>query len=174
MMRSFPTFHRPWLALAAIVLLIAAALMVSSLFAANEPHQPAPQGLAEQLPSDVTDPGLYAQPQRSAPEVSTEPPVAEIVSDPMSAMSGLSEAGHGPEAGQVVPEESGPLGRWLADRPAEMGPFSIQDALAADALDVEWKLHQAVANDVMTQAEADAFRAWYDRRPGPQEAPDLR
>ena len=54
-----------------------------------------------------------------------------------------------------------------------MGPFSIPDAMAADSLDVEWMLYQAVRKDVMTESEADVFRAWFDQRPTADEAPEL-
>ena len=57
MTRTFPTFRKHWLALAATVVLLAA-LTAGTLFAANERQDPDLFPLSEQLPSDGTDPGL--------------------------------------------------------------------------------------------------------------------
>ena len=62
---------------------------------------------------------------------------------------------------------------WLADRPANMGSFSTQDAIIATELDVEWMLYQAVEKGEMTEDEADAFRTWFSQRPSAEEAPEL-
>ena len=48
-----------------------------------------------------------------------------------------------------------------------------RDVLAADELDVEWMLYQAVHKDVMTEQEAEAFRTWFNERPSFEEAPEL-
>lgn len=83
------------------------------------------------------------------------------------------QGGQDPGTDQVVPEGSGVLASWLADRPANMGSFSTQDAIIATDLDVERMLYQAVENGTMTEDESDTFRSWFSQRPTVEEAPEL-
>ncbi len=151
-------FRRRWTFLAGAAVVLAIALTAGTLFAANERQQPAAlPPLPEPAVVDATDPGLYID----LPEAEVKPvPPAN---------------GPGVGVGQVIPETDGSnaLRTWLADQPGELGPFTIQDAMAADSLDVDWMLYQAVHKNVMTQEEADAFQDWYDRRPSVSEAPEL-
>ena len=158
---SDSAFRKRWPFLAAVAVVLAVAVAVGSMFAANSSEQPIQEAVAAQAQPDLTDPGLYAEPR---------PPAAIM---PETAITEPPEPDRDPGVNQVVPEGSGSLSRWLADRPDEMGPFSIPDAMAADSLDVEWMLYQAVRKDVMTESEADAFRAWFDQRPTVEEAPEL-
>ena len=157
MTRTFPAFRKHWLALAATVVLLAAALIAGTLFAANDRQDPDLFPLREQLPSDGTDPGLADE----APALMVE---AE-----------LPEHEAGTSVSQVTSESDGSdaLSEWLANRPDVMGPFTVQDAMSADSQTVDWLLYQAVYKEVMTQDEADAFQDWYNQRPSTQEAPEL-
>ena len=101
MTRTFPAFRKHWLALAATVVLLAAALTAGTLFAASEPQDPDLFLLSEQLPSDVTDPGLADE----APALMVEAELPE------------NEAGSGVEPGDIR------IGRFrrsdpMAGRPA--------------------------------------------------------
>ena len=158
---SDSVFRKRWPFLAAVAVALAVAVAVGSMFAANSADQPVPEAAAAPAQPDLTDPGLYAEPRLPAAIM----PKTAIIEPP--------EPDRDSGVNQVVPEGSGSMSRWLADRPDEMGPFSIQDAMAADSLDVEWMLYQAVGKDVMTESEADAFRAWFDQRPTVDEAPEL-
>ena len=157
MTRTFPAFRKHWLALAATVVLLAAALTAGTLFAANERQDPDLFPLSEQLPSDGTDPGLADE----APALMVEAELPE------------NEAGSG--VSQVTSESDGSdaLAQWLADRPEVMGPFTVEEAMSADSQTVDWLLYQAVYKEVMTQGEADTFEAWYNQRPSSEAAPEL-
>ena len=157
MTRTFHAFRKHWLALAATVVLLAAALAAGTLFAANDRQDPDLFPLSEQLPSDGTDPGLADE----APALMVE---AE-----------LPENESGSSAAQVTSEtgSSDALAEWLANRPEVMGPFTVQDSMTTDPQTVDWILYQAVYKEVMTQDEADAFQDWYNQRPSTQEAPEL-
>lgn len=153
-----PALRKRWPVLAAIVILVAAALTAGTLFAANERSQPvASPALIEQSVIDATDPGLAADTPVSAAK--PQPPQGE------------------PEAGvnQVAPDTGGSdaLEQWLSNHPEKMGPFTLEKAMVADSLTVDWLLYQAVHKDVMSQEEADTFQNWYDQRPGIHEAPEL-
>jgi hypothetical protein len=164
MMSNIRALGRFRLAALATILLLVMVLAAGSLFAANERENPDIQPVGESVQLEGIDPGLDAKPP-TADKV--EPPAVVIETEPGD--------GADPGAGQEIPdvEGSGSLSRWLADSPDEMGPFSTQDVLAADEIDVEWILYQAVAKDVMTEAEADDFRAWFNERPSFEEAPEL-
>ena len=151
------TFRKRWPALAAIAVLVAIALTAGTLFAANEWQQPELPAQSEQSVADATDPGLAADLPVTAAE--SEPP--------------QSEPGSG--VAQVVLEtgRSDALEQWLADRPEKMGFITEQDAITADPDTMDWLLYQAVYKDVMTQADADAFQAWFEQRPSVEEAPEL-
>ena len=172
MTRTGSALRKRWPAMAAFAVVLALALAAGALFAVNEREQPVPEAAAEHLQPDFTDPGLYAEPRPPA-AARLEPAEPATSSNPATSLTEPPEPDHDPGAEQVAPEGSGVLARWLDDRPDEMGPFSIQDAMAADSLDVDWKLYQAVAKDLMTQAEADTFRDWHNQRPSVAEAPEL-
>ena len=157
MTSTLVTFRKKWLALVAAAVLVAVAFTAGTLFAANERQQPELPAQSEQSVADATDPGLAADLPVTAAE--SEPP--------------QSEPGSG--VAQVVPEtgRSDALEQWLADRPEKMGFITEQDAITADPDTMDWLLYQAVYKDVLTQEEADAVQAWYDRRPSTQEAPEL-
>ena len=163
-------FRKRWPALVAVAVFLAVALAAGSMFIVNDRAQPVQEVTAEQLQPDLTDPGLYADPPAPAAAIS-EPNGPSLPPAPEPA---VAEPNH-PDAGvnQVVPKGSGALADWMADRPDEMGPFGSLEILAADDLDVEWMLYQAVEKDVMTQAAADVFRTWFDQRPSFDEAPEL-
>ena len=152
------------LALLATILLLVTVLAVGSLFAANDRANPEIQPAAESAHFDGVDPGLDAK-----------PPVAERVEPPDVVVESQPGDGTDPGAGQEVEGSGGTstLSQWLSDRPDEMGPFSTSDVLAADDLDVAWLLYQAVDTGMMTEDEADAFRAWFSERPTAEEAPEL-
>ena len=161
----------PFLAVVAVVLAVAVA--VGSMFAANSGEQPVQEAAAAQAQPDLTDPGLYASP--SAPvDAIMEPrePRAPAAAAP-HAVAPPTQDGQDPGVNQVVPEGSGVLADWLAARPANMGSFSTQDAVIATELDVEWMLYQAVENGTMTEDESDMFRTWFSQRPTAEEAPEL-
>ena len=164
MMSNIRALGRFRLALLATILLLAMVLAGGSLFAANERESPDIQPVGESVQLNGIDPGLDAR-----------PPVAEKVEPPAVVVESEPGGGADPGAGQEIEgsEGSGSLSRWLANQPNEMGPFSTLDAMKADELDVEWILYQAVHKDVMTEAEADAFRAWFSERPSFEEAPEL-
>ena len=172
MSRTGSKLRMRWPFLAAAAVIVAVAVAAGSMFAANSGEQPVQEAAAAQAQLDLTDPGLYvdAQPPSAVvaePGNRSQPPL------PVAAVAEPVQPDSDPGVDQVVPEGSGALSRWLADRPDEMGPFSTQDAMAADELDVEWMLYQAVAKDVMTEGEADDFRVWFEQRPTIEEAPEL-
>ena len=156
MTRTFPALRKHWLALAATVaVLMAAALAAGTLSAANERQQPEARPLAQQSVTNGIDPGLAAH----LPAAELEPPQNEP----------------GSSVNQVVPESGGSdaLAQWLAEQPETMGFITEEDAVTADPGTMDWLLYQAVYKGVLTQEEADAVQAWYDRRPSSQEAPGL-
>ena len=159
MIRSGSVFRERWPFLAAAAVVLAVAVATGSMFAANSGEQPVQEAAAAQVQPDLTDPGLYANPSAPAHSgaVAAPPP----------------QNGQEPGTDQVVPAGSGALASWLADRPANMGSFSTQDAIIATDLDVEWMLYQAVEKDVMTDGEADDFRVWFNERPTIDDAPEL-
>ncbi|MCY4555034.1 MAG: hypothetical protein OXF79_01310 [Chloroflexi bacterium] len=172
MTRTSSVFRKRWPFLAAVAVVLAVAVAAGSMFAANSGEQPIQEAAAAQVQPDLTDPGLYANP--SAPSAAVaEPQEPRVPAAPQAVAPPPPQDGQEPGTDQVLPEGSSSLARWLADRPDEMGPFSIGDAMAADSLDVEWILYQAVEKDGMTEAEADDFRKWFDQRPGVDEAPEL-
>ncbi len=163
-MNNIRALGRFRLALLATILLLVALLAVGSLFAANDRPTPEAQPVADSAALDGVDPGLNAR-----------PPVVEKVEPPAAAVEPAPGDGVDPGAGQEI-EGSGSssaLSQWLADRPDEMGTISIQDAMKADEIDVEWLLYQAVYKDTMTEEEAEDFRAWFSERPTVEEAPEL-
>ena len=162
MSSAISVFRKRWLVLVAIVVLMAVALATGTLFAANERQNPDIQPASGQLPSEPltnheTDPGLAAEYR------------ALMVQDAAE----QDEPGAG--VSQVVPDADGsdPLAQWLAEQPEQMGFITREDALTADADTMDWLLYQAVYKDVLTQEEADAVQAWFDRRPSTEEAPEL-
>lgn len=172
MVRTGSVFRQRWPFVAAVAVVVAVAVVAGSMFAANSGEPPVQEAAAAQAQPDLTDPGLYAAPP--APNAAMASPGSPSQPAlPAAAVAPPAQPDPDPGMNQVVPEGSSPLASWLADRPEEMGPFSIQDSMAADDLDVEWMLYQAVEKDVMTEAEADDFRAWFDQRPTVEEAPEL-
>ncbi len=172
MTRAGSLFHRRWPVLMAAAVVLAVAVAAGSMFAANSGEQPVQEAAAAQVQPDLTDPGLYANPPVPGAAIA-EPPEPKPFVAPEAALHEPPQDGQDPGVNQVVPEGSGALAAWLADRPDEMGPFSVKDAMAADSLDVEWMLYQAVEKDVLTEVEADAFRSWFNERPTVEEAPEL-
>ena len=172
MSRTGSMLRMRWPFLAAAAVIVAVAVAAGSMFAANSGEQPVQEAAAAQVQPDLTDPGLYAAPPAPNAAMANpgNPPRPAL---PVAAVAAPAQPDPDPGVNQVVPEGSSPLASWLADRPEEMGPFSIQDAMAADELDVEWMLYQAVEKDVMAEVEADNFRAWFDQRPTVEEAPEL-
>ena len=172
MSRTSSLFSRRWPFFAAVAVVLAVAVAAGSMFATNSAEQPVQEAAAAQVQPDLTDPGLYAAPQAPGAAVA-EPgnPVQALA--PAASVAEPSQPDPDPGTGQVVPQSSGALDNWLDDRPANMGSFSTQDAIIATDLDVEWMLYQAVEKGTMTDAEADAFRAWFDHRPSVEEAPEL-
>ena len=152
MMYSVPTIRKHRLSLAAVVILLVAALAAGTLFAASERSQPELPPLSTQSITDATDPGFVA-------DLPPPPP--------------QDEPGAG--ADQVVPDPplSHTLQGWLDDQPDVLGPYTVEDAMAASYRDVDWMLYEMVHKDVMTQAEADVFQAWFEQRPSIEEAPEL-
>ena len=152
------------IALVATVLLLVALLAVGSLFAANDRESPDIQPVAESVELNGVDPGLGAK-----------PPIVERVEPPAVVVEPEPGGGVDPGDGQEIEGSggTGALAQWLADRPDEMGSISIQDAMKADEIDVEWLLYQAVYKDAMTEEEAEDFRAWFSERPTVEEAPEL-
>ena len=171
MIRNRSVFRTRWPFLAAVAVVLAVAVAAGSMFAANSGEPPVQEAAAAPAQPDLTDPGLYADPP--APANAIAEPREPRVPEAPHAVAPPAPDGQDPGVNQVAPEGSGALSRWLADRPDEMGPFSIQDAMAADELDVEWMLYQAVQKDIMTEGEADDFRAWFEQRPTIEEAPEL-
>ena len=169
MTRTGTLFRRRWPVLAGAAVVLAIALGAGSMFAANSGEEPVHEAAAAQVQPDLTDPGLYANPAASIAEPEAPKPIVA----PEALLPEQPQYGYDLGGNQVVPEGSGSLQRWLSDRPDEMGPFSTQDVLAADSLDVEWILYQAVDKNQMTAAEADEFRAWFGQRPSVDEAPEL-
>ncbi len=163
-MNNIRALGRFRLALLATILLLVGVLAVGTLFAANDRENAGIQPAIESAQFDGVDPGLNAN-----------PPVAERVEPPAVVIAPEPGDGTDPGAGQEIEGSGGSktLSQWLADRPDEMGLFSIQDALAADEIDVEWLLYQAVHKDMLTEQEADDFRAWFSERPTVEEAPEL-
>lgn len=152
------TLRKRWLALAAALALVAVALTAGALFAANERQQPEFPATSQQSVREATNPGLSTGLPVPPPALA-EPPRGEPGSD----------------VNQVVPGtgSSDALEQWLDEQPDKMGFITREDALTADADTMDWLLYQAVYKDVLTQAEADAIRAWFDRRPSTAEAPEL-
>lgn len=170
MSRTGSMIRMRWPFLAAAAVIIAVAIAAGSMFAANSGEESVQEAAAAQVQPDLTDPGLYAGPQvPSAPVAEPGNPPHPPV--PVAAVA--EPAQPDPGANQVVPQNSGALATWLADRPANMGSFSTQDAVIATELDVEWMLYQAVEKGEMTEDEADAFRVWFDQKPTVEEAPEL-
>jgi hypothetical protein len=172
MTRTGSVFRKRWPIWTALAVVLAVGLAVGTLLATNEGEQPVPEAAAVQLQPDVTDPGLYAQPPVPAASIA-DPREPQQILVPEAAVPEPPVDGQDPGVNQEVPEGSGAVSRWLADRPDEMGPFSTQDVLAADSIDVEWMLYQAVEKDVMAQEEADDFRAWFEQRPSVDETPGI-
>lgn len=171
MPRSDSVFHKRWPFLAVAAVVLAVAVAAGSMFAANSGEQPVQEAAAAQAQPDLTDPGLHANP--TAPDDAiTEPREPRVPAAP-HAVAPPAQDGQDPGVNQVVPEGSGALADWLAERPANMGSFSTQDAIIATDLDVEWMLYQAVENGTMTEDESDMFRAWFSQRPTAEEAPEL-
>ena len=164
MMSNIRALGRLRLAILAAIVLLVMVLATGSLFAANERENPDIQPVGKPVQLDGLDPGL-----------DDKPPVVEKVEPPVAVIEPEPGDGADPGAGQEIldPGGSGSLSRWLDSSPDEMGPFTTQDALAADALDVEWMLYQAVHKDLMTEEEAETFRAWFNDRPSVEEAPEL-
>ena len=172
MIRSGSVFRKRWPFLAAAAVVLAVVVAAGSMFAANSGEQPVQEAAAAQVQPDLTDPGLYANP--SAPSAAiAEPHEPRVPAAPQAVAPPPPQDGQEPGTDQVVPEGSGALASWLADRPANMGSFSTQDAIIATDLDVEWMLYQAVEKDVMTDGEADDFRVWFNERPTVDDAPEL-
>ena len=151
------TLRTRWLALGAAAILLVVALTAGTLLAANERQEPELPAASRQSVMDATDPGLTAEYQaRVAQDAAPQPK---------------------PDAGaeQVVPEPqaSEALIQWLDDRPEQMGFITQEDAITADPATMDWLLYQAVYKSVLTQEEADAVQAWYDRRPSAEEASEL-
>ena len=172
MTRSGSVFRKRWPFLAAVAVVLAVAVAAGSMFAANSGEQPVQEAAAAQAQPDLTDPGLYANP--SAPSAAVaEAQEPRVPAAPQAVAPPPPQDEQEPGTDQVVPEGSGSLARWLANRPANMGSFSTQDAIIATDLDVEWMLYQAVENGTMTEDESDTFRSWFSQRPTVQEAPEL-
>ena len=171
MTRTGSLLRRRWPALTAAAVVLAVAVAAGSMFAANSGEQPIQEAAAAQVQPDLTDPGLYAAPRIAAPVAGPQEPKPIIV-PPASALEPPA-TGQDPGINQVVPEGSSTLSEWLSDRPDEMGPLTVQDAMALDDASVSWVLYQAVYKDLMTQDEADAFYEWFQLRPTSQEAPEL-
>ncbi len=172
MTRSGSVFRKRWPFLAAAAVALAVAVAAGSMFAANSGEQPVQEAAAAQVQPDLTDPGLYANPSAPADAIA-EPQEPRMPAAPQAVAPPPPPNGQEPGTDQVVPAGSGALASWLADRPANMGSFSTQDAIIATDLDVEWMLHQAVEKDVMTDGEADDFRVWFNERPTIDDAPEL-
>ena len=164
MMSNIRALGQLRLAILAVALLLVMVLATGSLFAANERDIPDMQPVGESVQLEGVDPGLDAK-----------PPAAAKVEPLAVAVESVPGEGADPGHGQAIPDLGGSasLSSWLAARPHEMGPFTTQDVLAADELDVEWMLYQAVHKDVMTEQEAEAFRTWFNDRPSVEEAPEL-
>ena len=109
------------------------------------------------MTSHETDPGLTAEYRA------------------LVAQDAAKQGGPGAVPGQVVPVtgNSEALAQWLDEQPEKMGFITREDALTADVDTMDWLLYQAVYKDVLTQEDADAVQAWYDRRPSSEEAPEL-
>jgi len=164
-------FRRRWPLLAIVAVALAVAVAAGSMFAANSGEQPVQEAAAAQMQPDLTDLGLHANPPAPADAIA-EPREPGVPAAP-HAVAPPAQDGQDPGVNQVAPEGSGALASWLADRPANMGSFSTQDAIIATDLDVEWMLYQAVENGTMTEDESDVFRAWFGQRPTAEEAPEL-
>ena len=175
MTRPSSLFRRWWHVLAGAAVVLAIALAVGSMFAANSGEQPVQEAAAAQAQpdlTDLTDPGRYANPPAPGDAIAEpQEPKPFIASE--AALPEPPQDGQVPGVNQVAPEGSGALASWLVDRPANMGSFSTQDAIIATDLDVEWMLYQAVEKGEMTEHEADEFRTWFDQRPTPEEASEL-
>ena len=172
MTRTGSVLRKRWSFLAAVAVVLAVAVAAGSMFAANSGEQPVQEATAAQVQPDLTDPGLYANPAAPADAVA-EPREPRLPGAPHAVAPPPPQGGQDPGTDQVVPDGSGALARWLADRPANIGSFSTQDAIIATDLDVEWMLYQAVEKDVMTDGEADDFRVWFNERPTVDDAPEL-
>ena len=172
MTRTGSVFRRRWPVWTALAVVLAVGLAIGTLLATNEGEQPVPEAAAAQLQPDLTDPGLYAQPPAPAAPIA-EPQEPQLTAASQAALPKPQQDGQDPEADQVVPQGSGALAQWLANRPEEMGSFSTQDAIIATDLDMEWMLYQAVEKGEMAQDEADVFRTWFEQRPTLEEAPEL-
>ena len=171
MTRPGSLFRRWWHVLAGAAVVLAIALAVGPMFAANSGEQPVQEAAAAQAQPDLTDPGRHANPPAPADAIG-EPREPRVPAAPR-AVAPPAQDGQDPGVNQVEPEGSGVVASWLAERPANMGSFSAQDAIIATDLDVEWMLYQAVENGTMTEDESDTFRTWFDQRPTPGEAPEL-
>ncbi|MDE2787356.1 MAG: hypothetical protein OXL37_11930 [Chloroflexota bacterium] len=171
MPRTSSVFRKRWPFLAAAAVVLAVAVAAGSMFAANSGEPPVQEAAAAPAQPDLTDPGLYADPSTLANAIA-EPREPRVPAAPHAVAPPAPDA-QDPGVNQVVPEGSGALASWLAERPANMGSFSAQDAIIATELDVEWMLYQAVEKGEMTEDEADAFRTWFDQRPNAEEAPEL-
>jgi hypothetical protein len=169
MIRTDSVFRKRWPFVAAAAVVLAVAVAAGSMFAANSGEQPVQEVAAAQVQPDLTDPGLYANPAASIAEPEEPQPMVA----PEALLPEPPQDGQDPGGNQVVPQGSGALAAWLADRPANMGSFSTQDAITATDLDTSWMLYQAVENGTMTQDEADTFQAWFEQRPTVEEAPEL-
>ncbi len=157
MTTTFSGLRKRWFALVAVGAVVAVALMTGTLFAASERQQSDQMPLSQQSVTDAMDPGLVADLPAAVADAKT-PEIAPVT---------------GTE--QVAPNPGGSdaLKQWLSQKPETMGYITEDDAISADPDAMDWLLYQAVYKSVLTQNEADAVQAWYDRRPSSQEAPEL-
>lgn len=157
MSSAISVLRKRWLALAAIVVLMAVALATGNLFAANERQQSGGVPPGEKSVTGDMDPGLASN--QPAAVANLQPP----------------ETAPKPDSEQVVPNSHGSdaLTIWLAEQPEAMGFITQEDVMTSDPQTMDWLLYQAVHKGVLTQAEADKIQEWYDRRPSTEEAPEL-
>ena len=157
MMYSVPTIRKHRLSLVVVVILLATALAAGTLFAASERSQPELPPLSTQSITDATDPGF----------------VAVLPAPPEQAQPPQDEPSAGADQAVPAPPLSHALQEWLDDQPDVLGPYTVEDTMAASYRDVDWMLYEMVHKDVMTQAEADTFMDWFEQRPSVEEAPEL-
>ena len=132
MVRTGSVFRQRWPFVAAVAVVVAVAVAAGSMFAANSGEPPVQEAAAAQVQPDLTDPGLYAGSPPAPNAAMANPGNPPRPALPVAAVAAPAQPDPDPGVNQVVPEGSSPLASWLADRPEQMGPFSIQDAMAAD------------------------------------------